>query len=300
MNPKTTFYFSLLALWFCNFLAFSCTENKAVIDSIPKLTLEEQIKTKIDGEILPPLVANCFYGAYYRKAVSSVDYWLGIEGTVILPTLHYDLTRVNPIKPATYLDNASVYLGGTSDGQETDIGMTWEVIRELDGTISPDRKAFRPFLRRTAHKSGQTAVYINAPAESKYYWYPGDKITMSIQVIEAKKIKFMVSGAGKTYETIFDVDGYQPDIKANYKRVNAIDQVANEGKPVQTTTAKALGSEWLEVNLFRSLNAVIVKTPMHTKRFTDMRCPDSRNFEIIPNTTTTSGEKIAIYGTIKQ
>lgn len=279
------------------FLIFfsGCSESSSQAQPMPKIGLEEQIRTKFSREVLPASSANCFAGAYYRKAVSSKDYWLGIGGTVVLPTLIYDLTRENPNKPGTYLDNASIYLGGNSDDQETDIGMIWEVIREADGSVSKERKAFRPFMRRTGYKSGQVALYQNAPASSNYYWYPGETISMSIQVIEPKKIKFIVEGAGKKYEEIFDVDGYQKEFMANYKRVNAIDQVSNEGKPVQTTTAKVVGAKWLDVYLFRSVNSKIVKAPMHQNRFTDMQCPAKSYFDL--TFSNESAEIIDVFGT---
>jgi len=273
----------------------SCSDGSSQTQPAPVISLEEQIKTKFNGEVVPPSATSCFAGAYYRKAVSSKDYWLGIGGTVVLPTLTYDLSRENPNKLGTYLDNASIYLGGTSDGQETDIGMTWEVIREADGSVSKERKAFRPFMRRTSHKSGQVAVYQNAPATSNYYWYPGETIAMSIEVIEAKKIKFIVEGAGKRYEEIFEADGYRKEVMANYKRVNAIDQVSNEGKPVQTTTAKVTGAKWLEVYLFRSVNSQVVKAPMHPNRFTDMQCPAKSYFVL--NFSSESAETIDVFGT---
>jgi len=162
--------------------------------------------------------------------------------------------------------------------------------------VSTERKAFRPFLRRTAHKSGQAAIYRNAPAESKYYWYPGDTITMEIVLADPGKLKFTVSGSGKKYEEIFDVAGYQYTIKAQYKRVNAIDQVSNEGKPVQPTTAKVTGAKWLEAFLYRYYKSEALKVPMHTKRYTDMRCPDISNFEIINPTDKPSVESVNIFG----
>jgi hypothetical protein len=133
----------------------------------------------LPDEIQPRSFIQCFPGSYYRKIVSSVDYWLGIGGTVILPEMTFDKLRINPNKPRQFLDNPSIYLGGNMDRQETDIGLTWEVIKDDNGIVSDERKAFRPFMRRTAHHSGQKAVYLNAPAESKYYWYPGDKINIS-------------------------------------------------------------------------------------------------------------------------
>lgn len=287
-------YNCIIALLLLTFFS-SCGESSSQEQPLPSISLEEQIKTKFNGEVLPPIAASCFAGAYYRKAVSSKDFWLGIGGTVVLPTLTYDLTRANPSKLGTYLDNASIYLGGTSDDQETDIGMTWEVIREADGSVSKERKAFRPFMRRTSHKSGQAAVYQNAPATSNYYWYPGETISISIEVIEPKKLKFIVEGAGKRYEEILEANGYQKEIMANYKRVNAIDQVSNEGKPVQPTTAKVTGAKWLDVYLLRNVNSQVVKAPMHSKRFTDMQCPAKSHFVITASGE--SGEFIDLFGT---
>ncbi|MCR4030679.1 MULTISPECIES: hypothetical protein [Flavobacterium] len=285
---------SLIPLYTLSALFFltGCLQSNS--QSKQKTNIEEQIKTKFEKEILPAPSSPCFAGAYYRKAYSSKDYWLGIGGTVVLPVLTYDPSRTNPKKPGAYLDNASVYLGGNSDEQETDIGLTWEVIREADGTVSKEHKAFRPFLRRTGYKSGQKAFYMNAPAEPAYYWYPGETVAISIQLIEAKKLKFIVEGAGKKYEQIFDVDGYDPKVMAQYKRVNAIDQVANEGKPEQSTKAKVTGAKWTETFLFRSVNGNVVKAPMHKKRFTDMQCPAKSHFNLTPFGK--SGESIDIFG----
>ncbi len=275
----------------------SCSsENYEPVQPVTKKSLEEQIKTGFIDEVLPAATSPCFQGAFYRKAMSSQDYWLGIKGTFIVPTLIDDPNRVNPAKPTQYLDNASIYLGGTSDGQETDIGLTWEVIKDDNGVVSLDRKAFRPFLRRTAYKAEEAALYKNAPADKRYYWYPGETVTMSVQIISPKKILFIVDGAGKHYEEEFDAAGYQPGIKAVFKRVNAIDQVSNEGKPVQATKAKVLGGKWNKVVLFRKVEGVIYEAPMNTKRFTDMRCPSPANFSVAKIETDDS-ESVDIMGT---
>lgn len=232
-------------------------------------------------EVKPDISKPCFDGAYYRKIVSSEDVWLGINGKVVLPNIIFDKDRVNPAKPEQYLDNPSVYLGGKMSGQETDIGLTWEIIRDENGNVTPDRRAFRPFLRRAAYKNAQKATYKNAPAESQYYWYPGEEVTMAIQVINDKKIQFVVEGAGKRYETEFEADGFSPNHIGEFKRVNAIDQVGNEGKPVQATKTKVENATWKETNLYRSYQGEVVSAPMHDKRFTDMRCPDESYFNIV-------------------
>jgi len=232
-------------------------------------------------EIRPVDEKPCFEGAYYRKLVSSKDSWVGIGGRVVLPQVQFDERRINPKKPKQYLDNPSIYLGGSMGGQETDIGLAWEIVREDDGSISGERKAFRPFLRRTDHVSGQTAVFENAPAKKEYYWYPGDEVHMSVRVIANGKIRFIVQGAGKKFERDFDCDGYRFDSQGEFKRVNAIDQVANEGKPVQSTGTKILDAEWKVTSLYRSINKNIVEVPFHDGRYTEMTCPGKVNFQII-------------------
>jgi len=250
------------------------------------------------GEIPPVTSSPCFAGSYYRKALSSQDYWLGFTGTVILPSIKFDPARINPANTAQYLDNPSVYIGGTANGQETDIGMTWEVIKDANGIVSADRRAFRPFMRRTAYQSTATD-YSNAPADAAYYWYPGDTITMSVKVIIDGFVHFTVSGGGKSFETDYPADGYLTTSMMQFKRVNAIDQVNNEGNPVQPTRTQVLGSQWLSCYLYRNYNENIVQAPMHTGRFTDMRCPDLVFFNInaTPDEYAVGGEHIDIDGT---
>lgn len=232
------------------------------------------------NEIKPVPQKPCFEGAYYRKLVSSSDLWRGISGRVVLPELHFDEQRINPKKPKQYLDNPSVYLGGSMGDQETDIGLAWEIVKDEKGLVSADRKAFRPFLRRTEHVSGQHAVFENAPAESKYYWYPGEEVYMSVQIISEKRIRFIVEGAGKKFERDFDCDGYSLSGFAEFKRVNAIDQVANEGHPVKLTQTRVLHAQWKGTNLYREINGEVKEVPFHSGRYTAMACPAASNFQI--------------------
>ena len=251
------------------------------------------------GEVRPATSKSCFAGAYYRKLVSSVDTWGGIGGRVILPTTVFDPARINPAKPAQFLDNPSVYMGGNMSGQETDIGLTWEVIRDESGAVTADRRAFRPFLRRTAHGgSGQTALYENAPAEARYYWYPGEEVVMSVKIVSNGILRLTIEGAGKKFEKDFEAGGYTFTSKGEFKRVNAIDQVSNEGKPVQVTKTKVIGAEWKSSYLYRIINGALVETPFHDGRYTDMRCLNANHFSIFSTQQNRSqgGEKIEIYG----
>lgn len=253
---------------------FACGDNS--IDSSREVS--DPLNNFFVDEVKPSF-QKCFDGAYYRKAVSSKDCWLGICGTVVLPAIEFDKNRKNPNKPGQFLDNPSVYLGGNMGGQETDIGLTWEVVKE-NGIVSQERKAFRPFMRRTKHISGQSADYSNAPAESKYYWYPGEEVTISLQIINDYHLKFIVEGEGKRFETDYDCAGYKKGNIGEFKRVNAIDQVANEGKPAQATQTLVKNSRWKNTYLYRFVDNEVLKVPMHGGRFTDMRCPDLMFFKI--------------------
>lgn len=270
-----------IGLIFFLMFVFACGKKST---SLAEVVITDPINTFFKGEVRPDLSKPCFNGAYYRKMVSSKDYWLGIGGKVTLPTITFDPLRTNPAKPGQYLDNPSVYLGGSMGGQETDIGLTWEVIKDANGNVSADRKAFRPFMRRTSYSGGQAATYENAPAISDYYWYPGDEVEISVQILSDKKIKFIVEGAGKRFENDFDADGYKPGAIGEFKRVNAIDQVANEGKPVQSTKTKVENSQWIKTYLFRNYEGNVIKVPAHSGRLTDMRCPSPSNFSIIAST----------------
>jgi len=300
-------------------LLFSCNNNENGITITPDMfppqndTIQEpndsteidSIEENIDfqnflsNEIPPGATPNCFLGAYYRKILSSNDHWLGICGTVILPTISFDPQRINPNKPAQYLDNPSIYLGGRADGQETDIGLTWEVIMMETGGISADRRAFRPFYRWASHaSSGQKSGYGNAPVQEKHYFYPGDTVFVSVQIIHDRTLRFIVEGKGKKFQTDINCNGYTLDGKGEYKRVNAIDQVGNEGKPVQPTNTKVIGAKWLETYLYRNVEGKIVCIPFNPKRQIDMRCPASNFFNIYTNQELSSkgGEQIDIYG----
>jgi hypothetical protein len=246
----------------------------------PRKNFESQRQGFFKNEIKPIASKPCFEGAYYRKLVSSTDDWVGIEGTVILPQIKFDENRKNPKKPMQYLDNPSVYLGGNMDGQETDIGLTWEVIKDKNGNITKDRKAFRPFLRRNNYKEEQNAVFEYAPGEENYYFYPGEEVRISLKLVRNKTLRFSVESKGKKFERDFTCKGFVLGRKGEFKRVNAIDQVGNEGRPVQSTNTQILNATWKETNLFRNVNNQTITVPFHSGRYTEMLCPSPSFFKI--------------------
>ena len=248
-------------------------------------------------EVAPPPELPCFNGVYYRKAVSSMDAWSGIEGVITLPMIQLDNSRIHHVK-GRHLDNPSIYLGGNAQGkQEIDAGLTWEIIRKPDGSVSKKARAFRPFWRNEKWR--------NAPAKPEYYYYPGDKVRMSCRIAGQGKLKLevaLISRAGQktqpsqpisVFSTVFDAWAFGPGKKQQFKRVNAIDQVGNEGKDVQPTSATVSCALWQEVWLLRGDE----RLPMNKDRFTDMRCPDAKYFYIVPLYNERNGaELISISG----
>lgn len=246
-----------------------------------------------NAEVPPAKTLPCFAGAYYRKAVSSFDSWTGIAGFVKLGTPQFDETRLRSEDKNQYLDNFSVYMGGNAGGKtEVDAGLTWEFTTDANGKKSEKRNAFRPFWR--------TKTWNAAPAQKEFYFYPGETVQMAVLVAGPNKLRLIVSdGKAKTFQTDFDAEGFAPGVPRQFKRVNAIDQVANEGKPAQKTTAGITGAEWLQTILLRGAGADAKQIPMTAEKFTDMRCPNVNNIVVTETDKAKGGEKIDIFGAPK-
>lgn len=252
-----------------------------------------KFSAKPGEEIAPAKSLPCFAGAYYRKAVSSFDSWTGIAGLVKLGKPQFDESRLREKDNNQYLDNPSVYMGGNAGGKfEVDAGLTWEFTTDENGKKSEKRNAFRPFWR--------TKTWNAAPAQKEFYFYPGETVQMAVIVAGVNKLRLIVSdGKSKTFQTDFDAEGFTSGVPRQFKRVNAIDQVANEGKPVQKTAANITGAEWLQTILLRGAGADAKQIPMTTEKFTDMRCPNVNNIVVTETDKAKGGEKIDIFGTPK-
>jgi hypothetical protein len=238
---------------------------------------------------------DCFPGAIYRKAVSSEDVWTGIDAVLVLPTFTPDPERLDE-KNKRPLDNPSSYLGGRAGETEIDAGVSWEVIKEPDGTVSTQRKAFRPFWRNKTWSTG--------PAKPEMYFYPGDTIRMKCWTDSANKLKIrfeLLARDGKPesptpigiHEVEFDAPGFGPGKVQQFKRVTAIDQVRNEGKPAKPTNARVENANWLRVDLLRGDDD---RRPFTADRFTDMRCPSTDLVKVTPSDSAAGGEKIDLSG----
>lgn len=102
------------------------------------------------------------------------------------------------------------------------------------------------------------------------------------------------------FQTDFDAAGFAPNVTRQFKRVNAIDQFGNEGKPVQPTKAEVVGAEWLQTILLRGEGSNAKQIPMDKSRFTDMRCAGESNVVVTATDQAKGAEKIDIFGTPKK
>jgi hypothetical protein len=124
---------------------------------------------------------------------------------------------------------------------------------------------------------------------------------MAVIVAGPNKLRLIVSdGKAKTFQTDFDAEGFAPNIARQFKRVNAIDQRYNEGKPVQPTRAEIVGAEWLQTALLRGEGAGAKQIPMDKTRFTDMRCANESHIVVNTLDSAKGAEKIDIFGTPKK
>lgn len=244
-----------------------------------------------------------FMGAIYRKVQSNKDYWLGIEVVVTLPMFTGDENRVgeNPWGSSgdmRYLDNASVYLGGNSL-KESDVGLSWSVgaKADLSGVDYSKAIAFRPFWRYITIDNKN--IFNNASwQDPRYYYYPGDKVRMSVFSPEKDKLQLRIElleettipefaarrasyHLGENYEKVFlspvfDSPG-MGEYKAVFKRVCALDQVNNEGGVTQPTNASSVNTIWHECYLYREIDGVMRKVPMIESRYYALSSPSNGN-----------------------
>jgi hypothetical protein len=253
-----------------------------------------------------PTNRPCFLGAWYYKVVSNLDRYLGIEATVTLPEFIPDENRYAIKKETTYpgrddltyklhLDSPSIYMGGKAK-DESDVGLGYfrGYTDSSKTTVSEEKFTFRPFWRYIYQdENGNTINKYDGTTlkQTEHYYLPGDKLKimvvspvkdflqMTIEVIVTTTIPKYVEirsklGAPATLVTpLFPSKGYG-EINAEFKRVNAIDQYSNEGKPAQMTSAYVTPMKWENVYLFKEVDGVIVKHLFDDRLIAQrMKCP---------------------------
>lgn len=262
-------------------------------------------KGKIQVEVIKPTNYKCFNGAWYYKALSSRDEWLGIEAIITLPEFNPDEERFDFIKDniyeqdiKRYKDTPSVYVGLSSD-YENDVGFAWQR-GIVNGEVAAEKITFRPFWRYIYSIDGEEKnVYEGSSLyQTEFYYFPGDKLKLSLINIKDNYLKLIIKllepTAIKKYQTIRNsLDKLPKDLEtkefiapgagirfAEVKRVNAIDQYSNEGKPTQCTNAIVGECIWEDVYLYRKINGIIMRVPFTNNRYIKMLCPTKEAFLI--------------------
>ena len=301
----------------------------------------------IENEAKLPTPDKCFGGAWYHKVVSTEDYWIGMEGTVTIPSFNISRYKDNNGNEITdlesifrtdikNLDNPSIYMGGNA-GSESDVGLSLSVGVDKYGKATGIKGStvFRPFWRYITNVEKDEGSYdtkndryyavsctgSNCIANyhysfTEYYYMPGDKLRMIIYSPKANYLQLQievleVSTLPETVEyrkqmnykdpqdfksPIFRSNGHNNNMKAEFKRVNAIDQSGNEGKTAIDTFTEVNTAIWHESYLYRKIDGVTYRVPMTSKRVNVMNCPNPAAF-IIEKTDeqdAVGGEKISI------
>ncbi|MEW5847677.1 MAG: peptidoglycan-binding domain-containing protein [Myxococcota bacterium] len=180
-----------------------------------------------------------------------------------------------------------------------------EVIKKLEPNY-----AFRVFWRTTnkepklddkgnvVKENGKT-VYSNnqwhnpPPGLPNQYFYPGDKIQMSVKVVGDEKVQVSVGKLNEPRHEYtsapFTAQGFTRDAEKSFKRVNSIDQfVVKDGKrkgieslklPVQDTQTTVTGGGWDEVRILQNNNR---SRPLNSRKDTMIHGTDVdlRSFQV--------------------
>ncbi len=220
---------------------------------------------------------------------------------------------------AKNLDNPSVYMGGHALN-ESDVGLSFSkaLIDVKNQTLSKGSIAFRPFWRYITSENqdvgdydahdGEYAVSVtgnNCIANyhwkyTEYYYLPGDKLRMLIYIPEPNKMQLQIEVLEKSTlpssvamrekygwkapanfkSPIFTSPGHGTGMNAEFKRVNAIDQVANEGKTAIVSQTEIKNAVWQETYLYRNINGQMYRVPMGDNRRGITDAPDRTKFTI--------------------
>lgn len=230
---------------------------------------------------------QCFVSAYYRRVVTHTGF-NKIAITVTLPTVTQDRIRDRS-------DGFHIYLGGTYQGpgasSEVDAGMAWEITRNKWGEVDFVNRAWRPFFRTSS-----PVTYLNGPATADYYWYPGEEVTLTFEVVRPGWVTLSVSGAGKSYA--FDpvqANGFNLDGNQLLKWVASLDQSGREGKGPVPTNAKVEGTHIRDVTLWTPEGVAIKLSEEHVHKPRTCIMPSADPFSI-EFVTKYADERITITG----
>lgn len=152
------------------------------------------------------------------------------------------------------------------------------------------------------------------PSFTEHYYLPGDTLKLTlfspkphfmqlrIEVIQVSKLPYAVN-LRRRYKMkapqafispLFSSKGHGTDMPKTYKRVNAIDQVRNEGKEAILTRSEILNAHWQDCYLYYKEQETLYKTPFNETLSVTMQCPNPKAFFTTPIDDHTGGQMISI------
>lgn len=275
-------------------------------------------------------VQKCFAGAWYRKVVSPVGDWIGIEGEIELGEFIPDPKRFNLDGKGRNMDNPNLYMGGKAE-LESDCGIGYNLTYPSTDTsyelgLDAPKLGYRPFWRyiyKTREtENGCTLVKnINSwnaadPKNFSYYYFPGDVIRMKVyspipnylqlrievvktttnpKYIEIRKRYNLPNDCPQDfYSPLFLSEGHGLG-QAEFKRVNSIDQYGNEGYAAKDTDAVMTTATWNNCYLYREVNGQVVKYPFTENIYCSLICPNELAVSVEEHNKNVGGEKVTIH-----
>ncbi len=150
---------------------------------------------------------------------------------------------------------------------------------------------------------------------TEYYYLPGDELRIIVYSPEENYLQMIIEVVGVStlpssvqirkdngwkdpesfVSPVFSSPGHGKGINVEFKRVNAIDQVANEGKPAVDTTSEVTNAIWKSVYLYRTIDNQNYRIPFNEHRSATMNCPDPLKFSVTPIDESTGGSTITIH-----
>lgn|SRR5690554_1999103 len=195
----------------------------------------------------------------------------------------------------------------------------WRYITNTDYDLGGvDLAAGRRYGTSTASPANQVQknIYGNWYFEdSEFYYLPGDKVRMlvyspkpnylqlQIEVLEVstypESVQIRQENGWKDpadfISPMFSSPGHgASNVKAEFKRVNAIDQSGNEGKPTINTNTKVSDAIWESVYLHRRIDGTLYRVPFNNSRLAVINYPLESGFIITEVDDETGGSTVTI------
>lgn len=177
----------------------------------------------------------------------------------------------------------------------------WRFITDKEVITTPydyENKKYYSESNLTPNETTSNCYGNYSPNFTEHYYLPGDKITMKVYspkpdylileiiVIEESSLEESINkrkindwNSPKDFESpMMSSPGHNIHTKKSYKRVNAIDQSGNEGKPTILTNTTVKDAIYESCYLYRQIEGITYKVPFNNRRTETMNCPDEKGF----------------------